>query len=179
MKHIFLSLLAFGLFTSTANALIEVRANYTSFDAEIDDGTPPSFEVSLAGFGADAIVSLPMFPLAFGLRYENLSGDRSNTDYDFSRTAALVSWRLIDTGVLVGILGTYGLSHNAEVSSSGITTELDIKSSYSAGVEAGVKFIGNFLFAGELGYMMVKDDSGTQDMDITGPYFKAHIGYIF
>lgn len=170
MRHLFLILMALVTFTSSAQAILEFRASYTNMDLEYDPqlGNEPA----LSGLGVDAIVSLPLFPFAFGVRHEALSGD-DGAELDLDRTSAILSFRIIDTLVLAGFIATYGLSHDSELNNA----NLEIDSSYTVGVEAGVKFIGNYVFAGELGYSSIESENPNRDM--TGPYMKAHIGVTF
>jgi hypothetical protein len=146
------------------------------------------------GVGLDAIVKLPMIPIGFGLRYEGLklSGDQgtSSTEINYTRTAVLINYRLIDTIVHFGPIASFGLSHtgNLTLKENG-NTRVDLApstmSSYSLGLELEVKplIVLPLVVGAELGYMGFKWDGVTnsidntkKDVDLSGTYFKVFLG---
>ena len=58
-------------FTNTSEAIVELRAGYGLLTSDPDDVNSVEIK-ALAGFHADAVVSLPLFPWGFGVRYESL-----------------------------------------------------------------------------------------------------------
>ncbi len=146
------------------------------------------------GVGVDAIVSLPLVPFGFGLRYEGikLSGDNNSisTDIKYTRTALLINYRLIDTIVHFGPIASYGLSHTGSLSikESG-TTKVDLAptsmSSYSVGLELEVKplIVIPLIVGAEAGYMSFKwndvtnsIDNSKKNVDLSGTYIKVFLG---
>lgn len=170
-----------------AHALIQIRASYGLNTVKPDQiGSYPTLS-KLTGFSADLIVSPPLFPLAFGVRHEILGAEESNSfgklSVDMTRTSGLVSFRLIDTLIFVGAIGTLGISHGGdqtlEVSGGGKTTaDIDTSGSYSVGVEAGVKLVG-FLVGAEVGYLGLEIGEGANKQKLDGAYTKVHVGLDF
>ena len=74
MKYLVLLLTAFTVFSSSAHAIFEFRASYTTVDGEFDGGG----DADLSGLGVDAIVSIPLFPIAGGIRHEILEDSDTN-----------------------------------------------------------------------------------------------------
>ncbi len=148
--------------------------------------------------GADAILILPMMPLGIGLRYES-AGDKDTAfaetiKYSITRLALILNFRLIDTGIYLGPIATYGLSHKLKFD---IPTDPDsFKSnksqSYSIGLEGGVK-LGLFRIGAEAGHSTLifddlKDITGVlptkngltvDKLDFSGSYYKIHLGFGF
>lgn len=185
-------------------ALFEARASYGLLTSKQDISnicqgscTVPSNAPSIVptyGFGADAIVKLPLIPIGFGIRYENmgLSADSSTiaAKIDYTRTAVLVNYRLIDTIVHFGPIFSYGISHTGSMTlkESG-STKVDLSSStatsYSAGLELEVKplIVIPIIVGAEAGYMSYKwsdvknsIDSTTKSVDLSGTYIKVFLG---
>ncbi len=146
------------------------------------------------GVGLDAIVSLPLIPFGFGLRYEGLKMTADNGNYNteikYSRTALLINYRLIDTIVHFGPIATYGLSHTGSmvVKENG-NTVMDLNtgsvSSYSIGLELEVKplIVIPIVVGAEAGYMSHKWNGFTnsvnntkKDVDLSGTYIKVFLG---
>ncbi len=146
------------------------------------------------GVGLDAIVSLPLIPIGFGVRYEGikLTGDNasSSTEIKYTRTALLLNYRLIDTIVHFGPIASYGLSHtgNLTIKENG-TTKVDLApssmTSYSVGLELEVKplIVIPLIVGGEVGYMSFKwngvtnsIDNSKKDVDLSGTYMKIFLG---
>ncbi|MCB0365091.1 MAG: hypothetical protein H6624_10235 [Bdellovibrionaceae bacterium] len=183
-------MMGFALITlaaQPAHALIQLRASYGLNTVKPDQiGSYPTLS-KLTGFSADLIVSPPLFPFAFGVRHEILGAEESNSygklSVDMTRTSALVSFRLIDTLIFVGAIGSYGLSHGGdqtlEISGGGKTTaDIDTSGSYSIGVEAGMKLVG-FLVGAEVGYLGLEIGEGANKQKLDGAYTKVHVGLDF
>lgn len=150
--------------------------------------------VAAYGLGIDGIVTLPLvLAPGVGLRYENMesSTTKSGLDYNatFTRTALLINWRPIDNLIYAGPIFTYGLSHSAKMK----VTEFGVlksnystgsATSYSLGMEVGVKLIG-FSIGAELGYQDFRwndaqDSTGnapSQDINMSGTYGKFILGF--
>ena len=183
-------LIIFSL-ASPARALVELRAGYGLLASNPEDINKVDVKL-LSGFHVDALVSLPMVPIGFGLRYESMTmendgtvlGQKVNVDLDYERISLLINKRLIDTLLYVGAIGSLGLSNKAtsKVSISGASLEkkeYDEGLTFSLGAEAGVGF-GLFLVGAELGYQLgeLKDDKDNK-FDTDGFYFKAMVGVGF
>lgn len=183
----------FATISEPAHALLDLRANwgYQAINPVTALNTGNLELTQMYGFGADAIISLPLLPFTFGLRYESLGHKEKNDDafqeVKMTRTAALAGLRLIDTLIFLGAIGSYGLSHEGEqvidvYETSGVETkgDLNISGSYSVGLEAGVKLAG-FLIGAESGYMgmKAKNKVSGEDVDLDGAYVKAHVGFSF
>ena len=108
-----------------------------------------------------------------------------------TRTSVILSYRLIDTLIYLGPILTYGLNHTNDIKiSTGGNTISKISSnkvtSYSLGVEAGVKFLlwSVGLEAGTMG-MQYKDATDSyntalvKDLDMSGAYTKLFVGFGF
>lgn len=194
-------LLGIFLLSPSAHGLLEARLSYgllatsTNLDplcATCTEEVPKI--VPTYGLGADAILTLPFpFVPGFGLRYENmaLTAKKNNLTFktDYTRTAILINWRPLDRVVYIGPILTYGLSHSTSLTAeeNGITKadfSADSATSYSVGLEGGVKLIG-FTLGGELGYLNfqwknAKDataNAPTQGVNMSGPYAKFILGF--
>jgi hypothetical protein len=197
MKHtltalVLTTLAAVTLAPSTSHAIFEVRANYglQVVDPKVATNYPSLSQ--LTGYGLDGIVSLPLFPLAFGMRYEQLGFNESNSvaelDVNLDRVSALVSVRIIDTLLFIGGIGTLGLNHTGSQmindktnNNLDVSEDVDVDVSFTLGLEAGVKIAG-LLLGGEAGYssMTIKNSSSSQeDLELNGAYLKAHVGINF
>lgn len=192
------------LLPASSWALFEARASYgllTSGQSLTDVcsgscSTPSNAPaiVPTVGFGVDAIVKLPLIPIGFGIRYENmgLTASTSSIDakIDYTRTALLLNYRLIDTIVHFGPIASCGLSHTGTMSlkESG-ATKVDLSastiSSYSIGLELEVKplIVIPIIVGAEAGYMNMKwkdvtntIDSTTKNIDLSGTYIKVFLG---
>lgn len=202
MKHLLISaliLVAGSLFSAPAHAIFEARLTYGLLASKPDlsplfTGSPSLPTVAPTyGLGADAIVSPPLFPIGFGIRYENMGVEASASGIEFkanyTRTALLLNYRLIDTLLFLGPILSYGMSHSGEVKAIQNGTETGVFSSnkissYSIGLEAGVKLIG-FHLGAELGYQDFRwkdatDSTGNvsaQDINMSGSYAKVLLGF--
>ena len=129
------------------------------------------------------------------MRYENLGSTASGSGLDFksvaTRSALIVNYRLWNTGLHIGPLFTYGLSHTngMTVTATDVPAGYDWKpaasSSYSLGFEAGVA-LGTLLIGAEFGQETMKWDkmtdalgssSSTPNTDMSGTYAKIFFGF--
>lgn len=200
MKKLLLLVL---LFPMSSWALFTARATYTGLVAKDTlknacagtpcDGLAPDM-VPLYGLGADVIVKLPLVPIGFGLRTEKLGLDVNKNgvegEADFSRTAALINYRFIDTVIHFGLIASYGLDHSAglKVTQNG-TNHVDygggdIKSS-SIGLELQVKplIVLPLIVGAETGLMKAEwknardsVSSNTKTIDLDNTYIKFFLG---
>lgn len=150
--------------------------------------------VPTVGLGLDAIVELPMIPIGFGIRTEDMKLSASTSSIDaelkFNRTAVLLNYRLINTIVHFGPIASIGISHTGNMNiKEGGTTKVDLTpttlSSYSLGLELGVKplIVLPLKIGAEAGYMSFKwgdvtnnVDSSVKNIDLSGYYFKVFLG---
>ena len=188
-----LPILLLSILPLKSQALLELRLNYGANLAEVKE-----FKTQLSaagipavsgsyGIGADVVVSLPMVPFGFGIRYEDLSasvGDAANgLSTKFNRTALLLNYRFWDTGIYIGAIGTYGLSHSIGETLTIGSTVVDASSgitgaqSYSIGIEAGTHLFGMLLGA-DAGYLSSSYTKGTK-RTMDGAYFKVQAGFSF
>lgn len=185
-------------------ALFEARASYGLLTStqDISDictgscttpGNAPAI-VPTYGLGLDAIVKLPLIPIGFGLRYENMGLSASTSSMEakinYTRTAVLVNYRLIDTIIHFGPIASYGISHSGTMSiKEGGVTKVDLSAStitsYSVGLELEVKplIVVPIIVGAEAGYMNMKwkditnsIDSSTKNVDLSGTYIKVFLG---
>ena len=186
LHRTFLLITALILVTTQAHALVEARINLGTLSPSgslsdafsgtgLTDSQIPDLP-ALPGYGADVLISLPLVPFGFGLRYETLGADFDGVELSASRTAILLNKRIIDTLMYVGPIASLGVTHSSTVKGTIATVSFDESqssgSSYSVGVEAGVKLIG-FIVGAELGYQsFTVDDSA----DLTGTYAKLVFG---
>jgi len=207
MKRIFGWLFA-ALLTLTFNAnsalaldFFEVRFGLGTVSVDPDDTNKALKQIN-SGFDIDSITTLnldllakfPLLPLGIGVRLERgqdsedtVDSNNNGTDYDlkYTRYALLVNWRILNTLVYLGPIGTIGL-HSGEletlVLSNTSTTDLDGDGpSITVGVEAGV-ILKKFLLGLEGGYQHIKFKSGTSGgakADLSGPYIRALAGIRF
>ena len=168
-------------------ALLEARIHYNlqSVQSSATQSSVPR-PSSLNGIGADVIVSPPLFPVSFGLRYELLGSQDSSSDFDHvewkvSRLSGLISYRFIDTLVFGGFIGTVGLSENIKTivkRNNPFQRDEGGTLSYSIGVEGGVKLL--FYSMGlELGFSHLKDKGLDPHQTYQGIYTKIHVGMGF
>lgn len=176
------TLLIILLFTSQAMAIVQFRGHYGL--GQPDGYQNSSQSVDTSALGADVIISLPLIPIIFGLRYENITSDEDfgaiNDEIDLNRIAILGGYRIIDTLLFIGVLGSFGIINDGEVTRTlaGVetTTEIDMSTSLTVAVEGGVK-LNDFILGLELGYMHGEDKDNNFDYD--GTYAKALLGYEF
>jgi len=194
----------FSLLTSTfigasAHALLETRVTYTGLlaspsfsDLYSGNGNLPD-KTAHHGLGIDALISLNETQWNLGLRYENLGMKTTSSQVEFkanhTRTAFLVNYRHLDAEKILGVVGTVGVSHSGvikcnenEVAISEFSSNKT--SSYSIGVEAGIRFI-DFIIGVEVGYLnypwpgagdAISNDL-KRDIDMSGNYGKLILGF--
>lgn len=200
-KIAFVTLVAAPL---SAFALFEARLTYGSLASKQDlssicqgSCTSPSDAPGIlptVGLGVDAIVELPMIPVGFGIRTEDmrLSASTSSIDAEvkFNRTAVLLNYRLIDTIVHFGPIASFGIAHTGNMNlKEGGVTRVDLTpgslSSYSLGLELGIKplVVLPLKLGAEAGYMSFKwgdvtntVDSSIKEVDMSGYYLKVFLG---
>ena len=200
-KTVFIALMSAPL---SSWALFEARLTYGSLASNQDlssicqgSCTTPSGApgiVPTVGLGVDAIVALPMIPIGFGIRTEDMKLSASTSSIDaevkFNRTAVLLNYRLIDTIVHFGPIASIGISHTGNMNlKEGGSTKVDLTpgslSSYSLGLELGVKplIVVPITVGAEAGYMSFKwgdvtnsIDSSVKDVDMSGYYLKVFLG---
>ncbi len=193
---VFLPVSSWALFTARASyGLLTSKQDI----AEICQGSclAPSSAPGIVptyGTGLDAIIKLPLIPIGFGLRYEKhgLSTSSSNIEanINYSRTAILVNYRLLDTIIHFGPIASYGISHAGSFSiKEGGVSKVDVTpgsmTSYSLGLELEVKplIIIPLIVGAEVGYMGFKwndsknsIDNTTKNIDMSGTYMKVFLG---
>jgi len=202
MKRILLfafTLITGSLISAPAHAIFEARLSYGLLGSKQDlaplfpgQSSIPTITPTY-GLGADVIISPPLFPIGFGLRYENMGVDVTSSGLEFkanyTRTAILLNYRLIDTLLFLGPIFSYGISHSGEIKAitNGVETanySSSKVSSYSVGLEAGVKLIG-FHVGAEVGYedfhwKEAHDKTGNlpdADINMSGSYAKVLLGF--
>lgn len=163
-----------------SSALVELRAGYGV--ASFDEDSYFLGELKQAkGFNVDAIVSPPLFGgLGFGLRYETMAFDHSvlgaTTEYDLSRVAAVINYRIIDTFMHFGIIGTYGLDE--EIDTGATTMDAD-GATFSLGAEALVS-LGLLMVGAEVGKTFGEYEHPVQpNIEVDGLYAKILVGIGF
>ena len=204
-KQILSSLFMITIFLPMSSwALFEARATYGFLTSKTDfsnicqgncllpanaPGIVPTY-----GTGIDAILKLPLVPIGFGLRYENMGLSTTSSTIDakltYSRTAIIINYRLIDTIIHFGPLLTYGVAHSGglTIKENGIT-KVDLSpssmTSYSLGLELEVKplIVVPIIVGAEAGYMSFnwKDatnniNNTTKNVDLSGTYIKVFLG---
>ena len=187
LSFIFLTV---AFYQESAQALVEARLHYhlQSIDTDVIRPSGPSLS-NLTGIGVDVIASPPIIPLAFGLRYEWLGGKKSHqtnsdrVEADINRLSALVSYRLIDSLILLGLIGTFGIHEEGTtvVTTRGGSPQKfkgDIKNSYSIGVEGGVKLL-SYSLGAELGFSKLVDKGVRPNQKYQGAYAKVFLGFGF
>ena len=207
MKKLFiLAIVAMGLMAEPAHALLgEVRLTSGNTKGSADDYNKAYYDFadgpqidSQNYLGADAILMLPMVPVGIGLRYEGAKYDETafaeNVKFAVTRTALLVNYRIINTGVYLGPIVSYGLSHSLtfDIPLSPESWTAGKSESSSIGLEAGVK-LGLFRIGAEVGqetfkFTDVRDNTGAipnknglniDNLDFSGSYYKIHVGLGF
>jgi hypothetical protein len=187
-------------YTEKAHAIIEVRASYgvdTTSPADLNNNATANGVPTvgaLTGFGIDAIVSPPLFPLGFGLRYESIGQTATvganSAGVNYTRVSALIDYRVIDTLIFLGAIGSLGLTHtnsvNFNVNGNSQNYTGGSTSSYSVGIEGGAKLLG-FMAGAEVGYQSYVNTGLTNangsalngKLDLSGSYAKVLIGFGF
>lgn len=203
--RILLAFVCVFAFTGRAQALLDLRATYAMLQVNpeaLNTQVGPAFP-KLAGmqaFGADAIASLPAFPLGLGVRYERFASDKTSAtgeaEAKYIRTSVIVTKRFIDTGAYFGLIATGGISNDFtyETTAAGVRTRYKADSGFSAsaGFEAGMNLM-VLKIGAEAGYMHaplgnLKSSSGVEltdvagnkiKTDLSGTYVRAVVGFGF
>ena len=150
-------------------------------------------------YGVDAVLRIPMTGLGFGLRYDwqgikvdATSAGFPGNEFEVSsrRTAVVGSYRFVDRVGYVGLIGTYGITHqpSVRIKESNVVTNYDSTgkaTSGTIGVEGGVK-LGGLMLGGEAGYQdyLVRELGGPNgpanfDLNFAGFYGVLHFGVGF
>ena len=193
MKKQILILMAVFAFSFNANALFELRAGYgvntpAESDADLQGGGAVGLS-TMAGFNLDALFQPPVIPFGFGIRYENMGMDVSQTadpdlSSDLTRISAIINYRFIEAFLYVGVIGTIGITNDLSIDTPGGELEYDADLTYSVGGEAGFSF-GLFMVGAELGYSIATykakniNASSLDEIDFGGIYAKALVGVGF
>ncbi len=215
LLHLPLTMLGFlvlFLNSQAAKAIVEIRGGY-AINSGVASGFNSNFNNSAlctiatckglmgsAGLTGDVIFSPPLLKIGIGARYQSLSSSISlplssgDFKYTNNRLAVLVNYRLINTLVYFGPIATYGLSHttNMNYSIAGFSADYtpDTNSSYSLGVEGGIK-LGLFTVGTELGVLSLTSQnfktkslatlpvSNNFDVSMSGPYVNVLVGVAF
>ncbi len=179
-------------FTNTSEAIVELRAGYGLLTSDPDDVNSVEIK-ALAGFHADAVVSLPLFPLGFGVRYEslgmkndaNVGAINTEVDIDYERISLIVNKSLLSLVVVnIGLIGTIGISESLEsdVTLNGVSqgkSTFDDGMTFTVGAEASAG-LGLFSVGAEVGYQLGElETSGGSKFKTDGPYLKAMVGFGF
>lgn len=203
LQKVILVSLAIQLLPIMSSAFVTVRATYTgvvSKDAlgEACAGTTCENQapdiIPLYGYGADIFVKIPLVPVGFGLRQEQLKLDVTELgitgEAHLSRTAVLVNYRFIESIVRFGLIGSYGVDHSAGLRVANGSSNFvdytggDLKSS-SLGLEFEIKPIPLIpMIAGaEAGVINTTWDnakdsvnSGQRNINLSGGYIKVFLG---
>lgn len=154
MRVLFSLIVITALFTSNpASALFELRGHVGAI------GNGPDFTSQTAGLvgkvpalpvvGLDIIVTPPLFPVGLGVRFDTIGGSLENNGISAAVTSQvtslLVNYRVLDSFLWVGAIGSYGLStsNTRTISGGGFTVaENPTGSAYSIGLEGGLSLLG-------------------------------------
>lgn len=193
-----------ALVPTPAHALIELKAGYsmlTTSPGDLNDAFATFPKVSgMTIFSADVMASLPLLPVGMGVRYETIGAEESSgamkSKVEWKRMSVLVNKRFIDTGIYLGPVATVSVANDFKYKTSNGGTETDYKSgeqlSATVGLEAGLKLM-LFRVGAEVGYFYapigeLKDSDGAvvngaggspAKVDMSGPYYRAMIGFGF
>lgn len=197
-RFIFVLLFLVGcLFANSVSAsFLEIRAGYETQginSIKNQDSNLPD-QTSMAGFTGDIFI-IPT-DLVLGLRYENLSGKKESGSYSteakYTRTSAVIGYRIWNTGLYLGPLLTVGMANLTYKTQSASSAESKVdKTSFGLGFEAGVHLVG-LLVGAEVGFVSANLGnlkSGGSDAkgangevmtaDLSGTYARAVIGLSF
>lgn len=188
------------LMVTPAHAIFELRGTYTGLASGPDlsslytgTQTVPK-TVPNYGPGGDLLIFIPFAGgLGIGARYESLGFKPSLNGFEYksvvNRTAAVLSYRLVNTFLHIGPIATYGTTHKANIKvDDGVGGKYDWTpdsvSSYSVGLEAGLGILA-FVIGAEVGYQSLKlkgmkdgnsVSTKTPDIDMSGSYGKVFLG---
>ena len=189
-KHIITFVAAFVI-TTQAQALFEIRAGYgvttPADDATLDGGGTVGLS-TMTGFNIDGIVYPPLLPFGLGLRYESMGLDLEQSGVsvgtDLERLSLIINYRLINTLIYVGAIGTIGFSNQATAGFNGGDVDYEADLTYTIGAEAGAS-LGLLSVGAELGYAIGTYDSKqpanslVDEVDLGGVYAKVLVGFGF
>lgn len=187
-----------------AHALVELKGAYSLFSTSpsaLNDNFSAQPKISqMQALSFDVMGRVPLMPVGLGVRHEmfsrNESSGATNSEVDWKRTSILVNKRLIDTGIYLGPVATVSFASDFKYRSNNGTTRTDYKTestlTATAGIEAGFKMA--LLSAGvEAGYLHapmgnLRDSAGVEvlggdgskvNVDLSGTYVRATVGFGF
>lgn len=185
---------------SIALAEVDLRLSYgvmaSSFELKkiyTGGGAVPNM-APLQELGADIIYFRPLENWGAGLRYEQRSFRAGSSTMEFSgnlsRASVLGYYRLANSFVYMGPIGSFGLLHTGNLIVKEQNTEISSVSSsknlsYSLGFEGGLHYP-QFSIGAEIGYqtfiMKEVSDSGlaalsSGDLNLSGSYAKILVGF--
>lgn len=195
------------VFIQNSNASVDFRLIFGKqwINPEtLNEGMPEDLKVkSTNNLGFDLVINPSFLPIGLGMgaRFESFSNTEKDNGYnlgvDASRLSMLINYRLINTGIYVGPIATYGLGHETKIKTNyGVASETEFTankvSSFTIGAEAGARIL-TLLMGGELGYMRyvgseLMDGNGNyymnstgvkRDATLSGMYFKMLCGFSF
>lgn len=198
------SLLCCLLFSSATFALVELKGGFSQFTTSpsaLNDQFPGNPKISqMQAISFDVMGNVPLMPVGLGVRHEMFSRKESDgalrSEIDWKRTSILVNKRLIDTLMYLGPVATVSFASDFKYSSDSgaITTNYKTESQLTAtaGVEAGFK-LALLSLGAEVGYLYapvgelrdaagvaVTNGSGSKiNVDLSGPYMRATVGFGF
>lgn len=188
-----------------AHSFVEFHSHYGSINS-----SPSKFNNGYYNFqdapklekqtflGFDAIARFGAFPLRIGLRYESIGEEHTKynkkVQLTASRFSGVLNYRMINSKIYLGLIGTYGFSHHLQIDLPNDVETFDTSSgnSKSLGLEGGVKF-GPLRLGGEIGqlylnFAKLKNKAGLtpvqngiqiDEVDLSAPYYKIIIGVGF
>jgi hypothetical protein len=197
----FFVFLFLSLFSMSSHALVELRVGYGIMASKPDLASVYSTTLEMptatpaVGLSTEVLVQIPLVGIGGGIRNENLGitydANGIGIENKMTRTALVLNYRLIDTLLYLGPIVTYGVNHSGSMKiSANSNTVVDLKpdsiTSYSVGLEAGVKLIG-FLVGAEAGiidmrYKNAVDQINTAnhaDLNMSGSYMRIVAGFGF
>ncbi len=200
LKKMSFGFLFFSLFlglASSAQALVEVSGGYQALIKQGNDGnwtnltslgkTTEFIFTGARGFGGDVRFNIPWKSLQLGARYGQFGLDASTTGVaslmmDATTYSALVSYRIINTGLLLGPVFTYAVAgsgslKNSLSSTGDATATAESVSGYTAGIEVGIKI--PFLVSGEVGYGGLNMEKFSNNQTIGGSPTKVALSGVF
>lgn len=188
--------LATVFFSIQGFSLLEINLGYGGIVSNSAGGNwiVPGLSMSGAyGLQGDIRFELPLTGVGLGLRYSKMGLDGTSGSSSVTMSSdiysALLAYRFINTGLLLGVVGTYSLSasgslKNSLASPSGPVTAGSV-SQYTAGLEVGIKI--PILIAAELGVGNLSMSSfsnqtllgNATNVSLNGTYARASVGFSF
>ena len=190
--------LLFAIQSSVASAIVDLDVGYAGIASNSGSGnwTVPSATYSGAyGLTAEMRISLPVSSFNFGVRYTNLG---INTTYNGqtlimanSSIAGVLGYRLINTGLAIGPVFTYGLANtgtleNTLANTGTSTSTASSVTQYTVGLEAGIKI--PILLLAEVGYGSLAMSGfsnnqylfgSTTSVTLNGLFARGSVGFSF